>query len=86
MTDAAEPVPDWRDLDFWRAELRRKPPAELATAAVLWRRAIIFQWLTAAGASWSCNDRRVLLPLLPDCPALRALLYAARELEEERER
>jgi hypothetical protein len=79
MTDP--PEPDWRDLDYWRRELRRKPPAELALAAPLWRQAVIFWWLEAAGASWSCNDRRVLLPLLPDCPARRALLYAARELE-----
>ena len=28
-----EPAPEWRDLDIWRAELRRKPPPELAAAA-----------------------------------------------------
>ena len=75
---------DWRDLEHWRAELRRKPPEELALAAALWRRAVIFQWLMSAGASWSCTDQRALLPPeLPDCPARRALRFAARELERE---
>jgi hypothetical protein len=80
---APETPHDWRDLPYWRAELLRKPPAELALAAALWRRAVIFQWLQAAGGGWSCHDQRVRLPELEDCPARQALLYTARELEEE---
>jgi hypothetical protein len=82
--DTPEPVHDWRDVAFWRAELRRKPPGALALAGPLWRRAVIYEWLMAAGAGWSCSDRKALLPPdLPDCPALRALRHAARELEQE---
>jgi hypothetical protein len=78
--DAA--APDWRDLDHWRAELRREPPAELAAAGYLWRRATLYRWLEAAGASLCCTDGRVLLPPdLPPCPAARALRLLARELE-----
>jgi hypothetical protein len=75
---------DWQDLPFWRAELERKPPAELAAAAHLWRRAVILRWIEAAGGNLSCADSRVLLPKLPPCPATNALLQLARELEEER--
>jgi hypothetical protein len=80
--NALAPVPDWRDLDHWRAELARKPPPELAAAAHLWRRAVIYRWVEAAGGSLSCADGQILLPELPDCPAACALRHVARELEE----
>jgi hypothetical protein len=73
----------WDDLDHWRRELEQKPPSELAAAAHLWRRAVILQWLEAAGASFCCTDGRVLLPELPPCPAVTALRRLARELERE---
>jgi hypothetical protein len=81
---APDAPPDWRDLEHWRAELRRKPPPELAQAtAVFWRRAVIYQWIEAAGGSLCCTDGRVLLPPeLPPCPALRALRFAVLEVEE----
>jgi hypothetical protein len=79
---APETPHDWRDLAFWRAELRRKPPEELALAAALWRWAVIFQWIEAAGGSLCCTDGCVLLPELTPCPAARALRYAVRELED----
>ena len=84
---AAEPAHDWRDHRYWLDELRREPPPELAAAAHLWRRAVAFQWLEAAGGSLSRGDGRVVLPPdLPPCPAARALRFAAaRELEEEEE-
>jgi hypothetical protein len=80
---APEPAHDWHDLEHWRRELRRKPPPELAAAAHLWRRATVYRWLEAAGASLCCTDGHVLLPPdLPPCPARQALLYAVREIEE----
>jgi hypothetical protein len=45
----------WDDLDHWRRELEQKPPSELAAAAHLWRRAVILQWLEAAGASFAAR-------------------------------
>ena len=69
MTTIGSDTHDWRDLDFWRRELEQKPPSELAAAAHLWRRAVILQWLEAAGASFCCTDGRVLLPELPPSPA-----------------
>jgi hypothetical protein len=82
--DAPEPVHDWQDLPYWRRELVRQPPPELAAGAHLWRRAVLYQWLEAAGAARCCRTGRVLLPPdLAPCPAERALRYACRELEEQ---
>jgi hypothetical protein len=81
--ETGEAPPRWDDVEHWRAELERKPPDGLAAAVHLWRRAVILQWLEAAGASRCCNDGHVRLPPdLPACPAARALHHLARELEE----